>query len=191
MKIIGLNSSPNKNGNTFYLLDEIGKIIKEEGAEFEILNLHPALSKLKSPFCTVCSSPCNQSCYKNSEFHEIVEKSASADGIIFGTPVYFGSMSGQLKCFFDKMRFYRAKKVFFRKPAAVVTVGASKYGGQETTTRAVHDSMLILGLQIINNGHPDFDCGHFGVNAQNPPQKDDFANTKLVSLAKRILLEVK
>ena len=190
MKIIGLNGSPNKNGNTYFLLNEIGKIIKSEGVEFEIFNLNDALLRLNVPFCVACTSPCNQSCYNGSEFKEIADKMVAADGIIFGSPVYFGSMSGQLKCFFDKMRFYRAEKSFFRKPAAVVTVGASKYGGQETTTRAIHDSMLILGMQIINNGYTDSDCGHFGVNSQKPAENDQFAYAKLTALAKRMLLEL-
>jgi len=190
-KIVGINGSPNKNGNTYYLLDKIGEIIKNEGVEFEILNLNDALSGLKVPFCLVCSTPCNQACYKDSEFYEIVKKAIAADGVIFGTPVYFGSMTAQLKCFFDKMRYYRGEKSFFRKPAAVVTVGASKYGGQETTTRAVHDSMFILGMQVVNNGFSDYDCGHFGVNAQKPAENDEFANQKLISLAKRMLLEIK
>jgi len=191
MKIIGLNGSPNKNGSTHFLLNKIGEIIKAERVDYEILNLNDSLLRLKVPFCLECSTPCNQSCYKNSEFHEIVEKAVSADGIIFGSPVYFGSMTAQLKCFFDKMRFYRGAKSFYRKPGGVVTVGASKYGGQESTTHAIHNSMMVLGMQVVNNGHIDFDAGHFGVNAQRPAENDEFAAIKLVSLAKRMLLEVK
>ena len=190
-KIIAINGSPNKNGNTYYLLEKAGEIIRNDGVNFEILNLNDALSRLKTPFCLVCSSPCNQSCYKNSEFHEVVEKAAEADGIIFGSPVYFGSMTAQLKCFFDKMRFYRAQKTFFRKPGAVVTIGASKYGGEETTMRAIHDSMLVLGMQVINNGFPEFDCGHLGASTNNSDINDEITKRKITALAKRMILEIK
>jgi multimeric flavodoxin WrbA len=191
MKIVAINGSPNLNGNTYYLLKKMGEIITEDGIEFEIIHLNPSLLSLKNPFCVACSNPCNKSCYKNTDFEILMDKATKADGIIFGSPVYFGSMSAQLKAFFDKSRSQRADKSFLSKPACAVTVGASKYGGQETTTRAIHDCAMVLGMNIINDGFLEFDCGHFGVNAQRPSEKDEFANTRLISAAKRMIEEIK
>jgi multimeric flavodoxin WrbA len=191
MKIVAINGSPNLEGNTFYLLNKMGEIIKEAGIEFEILNLNKPLSGLKNPFCIACSTPCNKSCYKDTDFEKLMDTAASADGIIFGSPVYFGSMSAQLKAFFDKSRAQRGEKAFLGKPACAVTVGASKYGGQETTTRAIHDCCMVQGMSIINDGFSEFDCGHFGVNAHRPSQTDEFANARLISTAKRMIEEIK
>lgn len=60
-----------------------------------------------------------------------VSKIEEADAVIFGSPVYFGSMTAQLKAFFDKTRDVRGRRAWVGIPAAAVSVGASKYGGQE------------------------------------------------------------
>ena len=45
--------------------------------------------------------------------------------------------------FFDKTRKLRGEKALYNKVGAGITVGASKYGGQETTIKALHDIMLV------------------------------------------------
>ena len=125
MKILLLNGSPNKEGNTYYLLNEIKKEIEKENIETEIINVHDAVCDAKTPFCTVCSNPCVGACYKGTLLEEAYNKMEEADCIIVGSPVYFGTMSGQLKVFFDKTRRLRGINVFAGKPAGIVTVGDS------------------------------------------------------------------
>ena len=43
-----------------------------------------------------------------------------------------------------------------------------RFGGQETTIKAIHDLMLVQGLIIVGDGHRDFDSGHQGACAQRP-----------------------
>ena len=74
-------------------------------------------------------------------------KSKRADFVVLGSPVYFGSMTGQMKCFFDKTRNARVIK-WLGKPMAAVTVGASKYGGQERTLEHIHSCVLVSGMTL-------------------------------------------
>lgn len=190
-KIVAVNGSPNPKGNTYYLLSELGKQIEKEGVSFEILNLQEALSSLGTPFCVCCSSPCNRSCYENTSFDALMKKCIEADGIIFGSPVYFGTMSAQLKCFFDKTRDARAKKAFVEKPACAVSVGATKYGGQQSTLRAIQDCCMVLGFSIVTDASTELGCGHFGLSAQKPAEEDSYAAARIPVLAKRMCQAIK
>ncbi len=189
MKIVGINGSVNKDGNTFYLIDKILKICKENGAETEIINAAAAVSDAKTPFCVCCSTPCSKICYKDSLLDEAYKKIENADAVIFGSPVYFGSMSAQLKAFFDKTRDVRARKAWVGIPAGVVSVGGSKYGGQEATINAIQDCLFISGMSVFGSGYFDTDGGQMGIGAHKPACEDEFANGRCESMAKRLLFE--
>ena len=131
MYILALNGSHNNDGNTAFLLNEILRHCAEKGAETEICSVSEAIMDTKTPFCVACSTPCTKKCYKDTKLDTLFDKIERADFVVFGSPVYFGSMTGQMKCFFDKTRDARANKKWLGKPMAAVTVGASKYGGQD------------------------------------------------------------
>lgn len=184
MYILAINGSPNEDGNTAFLLKEI--LSHCEGAECEIINIHKAVTAARTPFCVSCSNPCNKSCYKGTALEDAYEKVKKADFVIFGSPVYFGSMSAQLKVFFDKTRAIRGEKEWLGKPMAAVSVGASKYGGQERTIDHIHSCALVLGMKVIGNGS-ELGMGHFGVSAQRPSKDDEYAVKQCENLAKAIM----
>lgn len=191
MYIVGLNGSSNKNANVRLLLDRVLKGCEQLGAMVEVIDVPDAINSAKHPFCTVCSSPCNGSCYKDTLLDEAFEKMKKADAIVFGSPVYFGSVSGQLKAFFDKTRKLRAEKVFIGKPCGFIAVGSSSFGGQEATLMTMHSMALVQGMTILGTGHVDFDAGHLGVSARRPASEDENALSRCDSLAFRIMEEVK
>lgn len=187
MLIVGLNGSPNKNGNTKFLMKKVMEKAESLGAETAILEVPELLNSAKHSFCTACTNPCTGVCYADTGLAEAYELLKRADGIVFGTPVYFGSVSGQLKAFFDKTRKLRVEKALYNKVGAGLTVAASKYGGQETTMKALHDIMLVHGMTIVADGYGEDDCGHHGVCAQRPAEGDDFAMRRAAILAKRLV----
>lgn len=184
MYILALNGSPNKDGNCAFLLNEILKNIKD--ADCEIVDVNYAVSSAKHPFCTVCSNPCNKSCYSGTALDELYKKIDIADFVIIASPVYFGGMSGQLKTFFDKTRAVRGEKRWLGKPMAAVSVGASKYGGQERTVNQIQSCALVLGMNVLGNSCSD-EMGHFGVSAQRPAKDDQYAVTQCKNLANAII----
>lgn len=183
MYILAICGSPEKDGNTAFLLNKILSYC--EGAECELVNVHEAVTSAKTPFCVTCSSPCNKSCYLGTKLEELYDKVDRADFVIFGSPVYFGSMSAQLKAFFDKTRAVRGEKRWLGKPMAAVSVGATKYGGQERTIDHIHSCALVLGMNVLGNGS-QLSMGHFGVSAQRPANEDEYAIKQCESLAKAI-----
>jgi len=68
-----------------------------------------------------------------------------------------------------------------------VTVGGARFGGQETTMKALHDIMLVHGMTIVGDGYVGDDCGHHGVCAQQPADKDEFAIKRAKILGRRLV----
>lgn len=191
MLIVGINGSPNKEGNTYFLLKTILDEAKKMGCEYEIINAQEALSLCKTPFCNACSTPCNGKCFEGTMLEDAFKTISKADAVILGSPVYFGTVSAQIKAFFDKTRKIRGEKVWINKIGAGVTVGGSKYGGQETTLRALHDILMVHGMVIVGDGHPEFDAGHHGVCAQRPAKEEEFALKRAKILAEKIVYMIK
>lgn len=190
MKVIALNGSHNKDGNTAFMLKTVLLECEKNGIETELINVYDAVSSAKIPFCVCCSSPCNKTCYKDTMLDETFEKLRVCDAIVFGSPVYFGSMSGQLKCFFDKTRNVRANRYFHGKIGGVVTVGASEYGGQETTARAIQDAMFVDGMTIVGNASVEYGAGHIGACGRRDIRESETAILKAKGLGARIAEEL-
>lgn len=184
MYIVAVNGSPNLDGNCTFLLNEIKKNCP--GCEFEIINCTEVIMDAKHPFCLNCSSPCTKVCYKGTKLEEAFEKINKADFVLFASPVYFGSMSAQLKAFFDKTRALRAERKWLSKPMAAISVGATKYGGQERTIDHIHSCALVSGMTVCGNGSEEL-MGHFGISAHRPANEDEYAILQCKSLANTIL----
>lgn len=186
MYILGINGSPNINGNTAFLLNKGLETARELGAKTDIIHAGEVLREFDIPFCTACTNPCKGVCMENTSFPKVLEMLGSADGIMIGSPVYFGSISGQLKAFWDKLRRIRGEKKLLNTVGGAVAVGHSKYGGQEMTLRTIHELMLVQGMTIVGPGQAEHDCGHFGAAAQRMAADDQQAQERAVILAKRI-----
>lgn len=187
MLIVGINGSPHKNGNTVFLLNTILKEIEILGCEWKLIHAVDAVLSCKNPFCMACSTPCSGKCYKGTELEKAYDLITKANGVVIGSPVYFGTVTAQLKAFFDKTRKIRGEKIWINKVGGGITVGGSKYGGQETTMRAIHDILLVHGMIVVGDGHPEMDAGHHGVSAHKPAQDDSFALERARVLAKKIV----
>ena len=100
MKILGLSCSPRKSGNTTILLEEALSGAQQEGAETELFSVS---GKDIRP-CDGCWSCIGTGdCHIKDDMQSLLLKMAEADGIIFGTPVYVYSMTGQAKIIMDRM----------------------------------------------------------------------------------------
>lgn len=186
MLIIGLNGSPNRQGNTAFLLETALKSAAELGAETETIFVQEILNKLKRPFCIACETPCRGVCYAGTEMEAALERLTQADGLFLASPVYFGTVSAQLKSFWDKTRRLRGDKKLLNTVGGALTSGGARFGGQETTLRAIHTMMFVQGMIIIGDSH-EKSPGHHGVNASQPAQEDRNAQKRAVMMARRMV----
>ncbi len=99
MKILGLSCSPRKQGNTVLLINEALNSAGDAGAEIE---LYSVAGKDIQPCdaCNACMKTGN--CHIKDDMQELYAKLLEADGIIFGTPVYFYGMTAQAKAIIDR-----------------------------------------------------------------------------------------
>ena len=103
MKVLGIVGSARKGGNTEILIKEALAAAQEAGAETEIVLVN---GKNIAP-CDGCSS-CFKTgvCRIQDDMQEIYGQMEKADAILFGSPVYFGSVSAQLKAIMDRTFMY-------------------------------------------------------------------------------------
>jgi multimeric flavodoxin WrbA len=95
MKTVLICGSPRNNGNTKQLLEVAQTTLNDEGIQTELVLLgektvKPCIS------CGTCKRTKDMTCaIKDDDFHEIFEKIIEADGLVVGSPVYFGSATSQ------------------------------------------------------------------------------------------------
>ncbi|KJS02448.1 MAG: NADPH-dependent FMN reductase [Peptococcaceae bacterium BRH_c4a] len=186
MLFLALNGSPHKDGNTASMLKSACSVIEQTGAECVFVQVSQLMSGLKNQFCLACSNPCSGRCYSGTGLEEVYGLLARADGIIIGSPVYFCTVSGQMKAFWDKTRLLRKKKALLNTVGGALAVGGARFGGQETTLRAIHDIMLCHGMTVVGDGYHDADCGHQGGCAQSPSREDAEGLKRAAILARRV-----
>lgn len=187
MLIIGLNGSPNPDGNTAFLLNMALEKVRSSGPAVELLHAASLVASQKYPYCRACASPCPGRCYRGSDLEHAFQQLASADAVIAASPVYFGTVSAQLKGFWDKTRKLRTEKALLNTVGAAIAVGAARFGGQETTLKALHDMMMVQGMIIIGDGHHSGDAGHQGACATAPAVDDHNAARRIDLLALRVV----
>ena len=123
MKILGISGSPRKEGTTVAMLDEALKAAKDDGAEVELYSV--AGKNIQG--CIACRSCVEMGmCSQQDDMQELYVKMLEADGIIFGTPVYFWGMTAQAKAVMDRtFSLNFSKKGLDSKVAGVVTCAGS------------------------------------------------------------------
>ncbi len=102
MKVVAILGSPRPNGNSAVLAREVVARLQSQGAEAAIFELNQ-LDFKGCQACGACKTKAD-ACVIEDDFTPIYQAVRQADVVLFASPVYFGDLSGQLKCFWD--RFY-------------------------------------------------------------------------------------
>ncbi|MDD3754780.1 MAG: flavodoxin family protein [Methanobacterium sp.] len=191
VKIMGIVGSPRKKGNTNYLVKEALKAAGKLGVETELINIgdveiEPCVA------CDICKS--TGECAIYDDVPNLLDKLADSQGVIFGSPVYFGSMTSQLKMLIDRSRPLRFEFKLKNKLGGGISVGGSRNGGQETTISAIHQFMLIHDMIIVGDGAPLAHYGGTGVGSNiNSAEGDDLGLETSRNLGRRmaeLILEI-
>jgi len=110
---------------------------------------------------------------------------ARSDGIIAGSPVYFGTMAAELKGVFDS--FVGIRGQMRDKIGAAFATSADPSGGKETTIISILQAFLIYGMIVV--GDPLDATGHYGVSCAGAPDQATCRNA--IKLGKRVATLVK
>lgn len=101
MKILAINGSHRADQNTATLLSLALEEAEALGAETELVEL----SELDIAYCAGCNRCLGKPiCSLSDDMDQLKEKMLAADGIILGSPDYFGNVTARMKCFIDRTR---------------------------------------------------------------------------------------
>lgn len=144
MKVLLINGSPRKDGNTAIALNEMIKVFESQGIETELL--HIGGKDIRG--CIACGK-CRQ--LGHCVFDDIVvqasQKLAEADGLVVGSPVYYASANGTVVSFMDRL-FYSNSADLRMKVGAAVSV--ARRGGQTTTFDQLNKYFTISGMPVAS-----------------------------------------
>ncbi|HJJ50528.1 MAG TPA: NAD(P)H-dependent oxidoreductase [Methanocorpusculum sp.] len=104
------------------------------------------------------------------------------DGIILGSPVYFGGIAAELKELIDDTTFVRGKLV--GKVGAAFTTSGDRTGGKETAILSIVQAMLIHGMIVVGDPISPDSCneehngGHYGLAADGQLTEDDLCQAE-------------
>ena len=147
MKVLMLNGSSNAAGNTFTALEEIGKQLVKEGVEYEIVQI--GSEPIRD--CIACGACTPEGCvFTDDGVNEFITKAKEADGLIFGTPVYYAHPSGSILSFLDRV-FYTRSNLFAHKPGAAVAV--ARRAGTTSSFDALNKYFTISNMPVVGSSY--------------------------------------
>ncbi|MBP3251109.1 MAG: flavodoxin family protein [Prevotella sp.] len=147
MKVLLINGSPRENGNTFRALSEVGVTLKEEGIDSEIISI----GRKAVQGCIACGM-CGRTgkCTFNDEPYFKVMRAVKdgIDGLIVGSPVYYGGPNGSLCALLDRV-FYSLGPDLEYKPGASVVV--CRRGGASAAFDRLNKYFTIQNMPIVSS----------------------------------------
>ena len=129
MKVVALNGSARKDGNTAILINLVFDELKKEGIETELIQLagNPIAGCIA---CYKCFKNKNRRCSVEKDMlNDIIEKMLQADGIILGSPTYFSDVSSGMRAFIERCGFVaRANDYMFKYKVGAGVVAVRRAG---------------------------------------------------------------
>lgn len=107
MEIFVINGSPRKKFNTAAMIDSFTKGVKSVDESFSVKVVHLYdLNYSGCKSCFGCKLPKTYGvCSAKDDLHDLLPAVFQADGLVLASPIYFGDMSGQMKCFIERFVF--------------------------------------------------------------------------------------
>lgn len=148
MKVLLFNGSPRTNGCTFTALSEIANVLNARGIETEILQIgnKPVQDCIG---CRGCTGK-DKCVFSDDCANEWIEKAKTADGFVFGTPVYYAHPSGRILSVMDRL-FYAGGRYFRQKPAAVIA--SARRAGTTATLDTIAKHLGISQMPVISSSY--------------------------------------
>lgn len=145
MKVLLVNGSPRAAGCTNTALEEVAKTLGEAGIETEIfwLGAKPVQD------CVACGK-CRElkKCVFGDVVNTLIEKAKTADGFVFGSPVYYAHPSGRVQSALDRA-FYAGKYAFAGKPGAAVV--SARRGGTAASFDVINKYFGISSMPVVSS----------------------------------------
>jgi multimeric flavodoxin WrbA len=169
MKVVAIGGSPRLQGNTNYLIDQALEELAKHGVETEKI----VLNEYKIAPCQAHNN-CGSftECQQADDGRWIVKKFSEADGVIVASPVYFATISAQMKTFMDRTIFlFRHNMVPKARCAGIIAIAGR--GGYEEAAKEMNKFFDRGQIKVITLKGP-----------AGPPDSDPKSQTELIERAR-------
>jgi len=159
MKVVAFNGSPRKDGNTHLLIEEVFKVLTENGIETELVQVGGRNIK----GCQAC-----EKCRKNLDFqcsmkkdiaNECIIKAKEADAIIFGSPTYFSDVTAEMKALLDRLGYVSRANGNFLNRKVGASIVAVRRGGATHAFDTINHMMQICGMYLVGSTYWNMGIG--------------------------------
>lgn len=153
MKVLAINSSARKDGNTAILVNTVFRELNKEGIETEMVQLSGTMIE-PCKACWACGGKRN-CVHKNDLFQEIFEEAVQADGIILASPVYNANISANMQAFLERAGVVtdmnRDADLFRHKVGAAIT--AARRGGALNALDAMNHFFMLQNMFVVGSSY--------------------------------------
>ena len=145
-KVLLLNGSPHPDGCTAAALEEMVKVFEQEGIETEVIQV----GRKSIRGCIACGK-CGElgRCVFNDLVNEVAPRLAEADGLVVGSPVYYGSPNGTILSFLDRLFYSTANISKHMKVGAAVV--SCRRGGNTASFDVLNKYFTISAMQVAGS----------------------------------------
>jgi multimeric flavodoxin WrbA len=157
MKVIAINGSARKDGNTAILINHVLSELQGEGIDTEMIQLSGKAVR-GCLACYQCFQKKDNQCSNTSDIgNECITKMLDADGILLGTPTYFADVSAELKALIDRAGLVaKANNDMFKRKVGAAVVAVRRGGSIHAFDTINHfytiSQMIIPGSMYWNMG---------------------------------------
>ena len=144
-KVLLLNGSPHGKGCTATALQEMISVFEAEGIETELIQV----GNREIRGCISCGS-CGKTgkCVFDDLVNEVAPKFEAADGLVVGSPVYYGSPNGTILSFMDRLFYSTGFSKHMKVGAAVVS---ARRGGNTASFDVLNKYFTISGMPVASS----------------------------------------
>lgn len=148
MKVIAFNGSPRKNGNTAKALRIALDEIESEGIEVELVQMG-SCDVRGCRACGSCGKSKDERCViEDDELNDWIQMIKPADGVIIGSPTYFGDMTSQTKAFIDRVGYVARQNGGMLRRKAGAAVAVNRRAGSLTVFDNINHFFLIAEMVV-------------------------------------------
>jgi len=148
MRVVGINGSARKGGNTTLLLRHVFAELENEGIETELVEL----SGKRIHGCTACykcfTNKDRRCAVKGDAANDCIAKIDAADGILLGSPTYFTDVTAEMKALIDRAGMVgRANETMYRRKVGAAVVAVRRAGAIHAFDTMNH--FFLIGQMIV------------------------------------------
>lgn len=151
MKVLGINGSARRDGNTALMINKAFEELNALGIETELVQLGGgAIQPCKA--CWACGGE-NNCVHKADNFRELFDKMKSADGIILGSPVYCANVSANMQALLERAAVVADMNPGLFKHKIGAAVAAARRGGALNTVDALNHFFLVQDMYVVGSSY--------------------------------------